>query len=38
MYSNAFFSTFITICLISLFPVFAFQVWAFIKDIKEKNI
>lgn len=36
-YGKLFFDTLVTASLVSLIGVFAFQVWAFIKDHKNNN-
>lgn len=38
LYSMSFFNGMIYVSLVSLIAVFLFQVWSFVKDIKEDNI
>ncbi len=37
-YSSIFFDIIIYLSLVSLFAVFVFQIWAFMKDLKNKDI
>ncbi len=37
-YSSIFFDIMIYLSLVSLFGVFLFQIWAFLKDLKNKDI